>query len=53
MEELEWNFIGDVFYDGKSDLHGKPLAKDSFGHHVIMYFKKSRLIGLILYNDIP
>lgn len=53
VEELEWNFIGDIFYDRKSDLQGKKLAKDSFGHHIVMYFKAHRLIGLILYNDIP
>ena len=53
VEKLEWEFIGDESYDGKSDLRGKPLAKDSFGHHIVMYFKKDVLIGLILYNDIP
>jgi len=53
VEKLEWEFIGDEFYDSKSDLKGKPLAKDSFGHQIIMYFKKDKLIGLILQNDIP
>jgi len=40
VEKLEWDFV---------DI---PLVH-SFGHHVVMYFKKGRLIGLILYNDIP
>ena len=53
VERLEWAFIGDELYDGKSDLKGKPLAKDSFGHQVVMYFKDGKLVGLILYNDIP
>lgn len=53
VEKLEWEFIGDTFYDGKTDLKGKPLAKDSFGHQVVMYFKNGRLIGQILHNDIP
>jgi hypothetical protein len=53
IEKLEWEFIGDVFYDGKSDLKGKPLAKGSFGHQVVMYFKDGLLVGQILHNDIP
>ena len=53
IEKLEWDFIGDEFYDGKTDLKGKPLAKDSFGHQIVMYFKNGKLIGQILHNDIP
>ena len=53
VEKLEWEFVGDVFYDGKTDLKGKPLAKDSFGHQIVMYFKNGKLIGQILHNDIP
>lgn len=53
IEILEWVFIGEIFYDGKTDLKGKPLAKDSFGHQIIMYFKNEKLIGQILQNDIP
>lgn len=53
MEKLEWDFIGDIFYDGKTDLRGKPLAKDSFGNQVVMYFSNGKLIGQILHNDIP
>lgn len=40
VEKLEWDFV---------DI---PLVH-SFGHHIVMYFKKGRLIRLILYNDIP
>ena len=53
VEKLEWEFVGDIFYDGKTDLKGKPLAKDSFGHQIVMYFKNGKLIGQILHNDIP
>jgi hypothetical protein len=53
IEKLEWKFIGDMNYADKTDLNGKPLAKDSFGHQVVMYFKNGKLIGQILHNDIP
>lgn len=53
IEKLEWNFIGDQIYEGKVDLKGKPLAKNSFGHNLVMYFKDGKLIGQILHNDIP
>ena len=53
IEKFEWSFIGDTFYDGKADLKGKPLAKDSFGHQIVMYFRNGKLIGQILHNDIP
>lgn len=53
IEKFEWSFIGDTFYNGKIDLKGKPLAKDSFGHQIVMYFRNGKLIGQILHNDIP
>ena len=53
IEKLEWLFIGDTSYDGKTDLKGKSLADNSFGHQIIMYYKNGKLIGQILYNDIP
>lgn len=53
LEEYEWNFIGDLLYDGKEKLRGKPMARDNYGHRAIMYFKNNRLSGLILSNDIP
>ncbi|SHN41236.1 hypothetical protein SAMN05216311_112215 [Chitinophaga sp. CF418] len=40
VEKLEWDFVN------------IPLVH-SFGHHIVMYFKKGRLIRLILYNDVP
>lgn len=53
IEKLEWSFIGDELYDEKIKLAGKPIAKNSFGYRVIMYFEDNILIGQILFNDIP
>lgn len=53
IEKLEWEFVGDQFYDGIADLKGKPLAENSFGHKFIMYFRNDKLIGQILFNEIP
>ena len=53
VEKLEWSFVGAISYDGKIDFKGKPLAENSFGHQVIMYFKSDKLVGLVLHNDIP
>ncbi len=53
VEKLEWEFVGDTVYDGKTDLKGKPLAEESFGHQIVMYYKDGKLIGQILHNDIP
>lgn len=53
IDEYEWTFIGDISFDGKIDLKGKPLAKDSYGYQVVMFFKRNKLIGLILGNEVP
>lgn len=54
VEKLRWNFIGDIYYyDHKIDLKGKPLAENSFGHSITMFFREERLIGMILENDVP
>ncbi len=53
IEILYWEFIGDSAYDGKQNRKGRPLAKNSFGHQIRMYFKNERLIGMCLHNDIP
>ena len=51
FEILEWYFIGDIFNESINSK--KPIAKDSFGHSVTMFFKDNRLVGQILFNDIP
>lgn len=53
IEKLEWSFVGDLLYDGKKSLHGKPLAKNNYGHQAYLFFKNEKLIGQILHNDIP
>ena len=53
FEKLAWIFTGDNLYDGKENLKGKALAQDSYGHHITMFFKGNKLVGQILYNDIP
>lgn len=53
FEVFEWNFEGDILYNGNADLKGKPLAKDSYGHQVTMFFQEDQLIAIILYNHIP
>lgn len=53
IEKCEWDFTGDILYDGKTNLKGKPLAKDSYGHQTIMFFRNNRLTGIIFHNDIP
>ena len=52
IERCEWDFIGDISYDDKTD-RGKPVAESSFGHQTTMFFRNNKLIGLIFHNDIP
>lgn len=53
VETYEWNLTGDLLYDGKANLMGKPLAKHNYGHQVLMFFENDKLMGTILFNDIP
>lgn len=53
IEKLEWKFLGDILYDGKTELNGKSLVKNNYGHQAILFFKDEKLIGQILHNDIP
>jgi len=54
IEKYEWSFEGDLsIANGFSKDDGGPIARDSFGHTVTLFFKKDRLIGIILFNDIP
>ena len=52
LEIYEWDYIGDTFFDPKKDK-GKKIAKNSYGHQAIIFFRNNKLIGLILHNDIP
>jgi hypothetical protein len=56
IEKCEWKFEGD--YVESEEIHPKaktngPLAKNSFGYCVTMYFRSDILIAMILSNDIP
>jgi hypothetical protein len=53
IEMLQWQFTGDILYDGRSSLHGRPLARDSYGNTTTMFFVNDKLIGMVLQNDIP
>lgn len=53
FEVLEWKYAGDMLYNGKDDLNGKPLAENNYGHQATMLFKNDKLIAIILHNDIP
>jgi hypothetical protein len=52
-ERYEWEFSGDAFEGGKTSLKGKRVAENSFGHQATLFFRKNKLIGLILHNEIP
>jgi hypothetical protein len=53
IEVLEWSFIGDNSIDERTNKNGKPIAENSFGHNITMYFRNGKLIGQILHNEIP
>jgi len=48
----EYNISGEFALEDKVDLKGKPVAKDSFGNKVTMFFKGNKLTGQIIYNEI-
>lgn len=49
----DWHFVGDGAYDGRVDLHGRPLAEGSFGHDVRLWTRNGRLSAYRLHNAIP
>lgn len=51
FEEYYWTFEGDqITTSGKLS---RKIAKDSFGHSIIAYFKNDQLVGRIIRNAIP
>ena len=53
-EMYKWEYKGDVeSSEEQKKSKGKPLARDSYGYEVTMYFRGGKLIGLILHNIIP
>jgi hypothetical protein len=53
LEVLEWEYVGDTFYDPSVSPQKNVIAKDSYGHTVTMFFKADKLVGYILNNHIP
>jgi hypothetical protein len=50
---LKWDFQGEYAIEEFGEKPKGKIAKDSFGYHVIMYFKMEKLVAMILINDIP
>jgi|SRR5688572_2377922 len=55
----EWDFMGDIDYESRTfhkekiNLKDKPLARNSFGHEIIMVFQNNQLVGMAFHNFIP
>ncbi len=54
IDRYQWTYNGDthVYWDTTLPTE-RPVAKNSFGHSVVMLFKDDKLIAQILLNDIP
>ena len=52
---LKWVFIGDIVAKINKTIPriDKPLALNSFGYKVTMFFKNDKLIGMVLINEMP
>jgi hypothetical protein len=53
IDILKWDFQGDELLAATGEKPIGKIAKNSFGYHVIMYFKMDKLVAMILNNDIP
>lgn len=56
IEKCEWKYEGDYFDSEEHHPKAKtnrPVAKDSFGYSVTMFFRSNKLIAMIISNDIP
>lgn len=53
IDQLVWKYEG--YMDGANEKLSRrqPVANDSYGHTVTMYFRNNRLIALSIFNDIP
>jgi hypothetical protein len=49
---LKWDFQGSYAIAETGEKPKGKVAKDSFGFHVVMYFKMDKLVAMILKNDI-
>jgi hypothetical protein len=55
IEKCEWKFEGD--YIESEEIHpkaktNKPLVKNSYGYGVTMFFRKDKIVAMIISNDI-
>lgn len=53
IDVLKWDFQGSYAIAETGEKPNGKVAKDSFGFHVVMYFKSDKLVAMILKNDIP
>lgn len=55
FEKCEWKFKGDITQaeTGIKTKSNKPIAKNSFGYSVTMFFKNEKLMAMIIHNAIP
>jgi hypothetical protein len=53
IEILNWDFMGEYVITETGEKPKGKIAKNSWGYHIVLYFKSDRLVALILKNDIP
>lgn len=54
ITRCQWTYNGDTPVDWDSTLPAeRPIAKNSFGHGIVMLFKDDKLVAQVLFNDIP
>lgn len=51
IQKIEWSFHGDE--ELLIEDIQKPIARNSFGHKITLYFRKDKLIAQSIFNDIP
>jgi hypothetical protein len=53
IEKAEFHYKGEYHIRETGETPKGKIAKDSFGYHMVMYFKNSVLVGLVIKNDVP
>ena len=51
--KYRWDFNGDNPEISDIDNKNKKFAKNSIGHHIKMFVRNEKIIGIIFNNDIP
>lgn len=52
LDIYSWSFQGELIAPYVEQI-SYPMAENSFGHHIKMYFEDQKLIGMVLINDAP